>query len=100
MKTPNTKQPTSRNWYEEGRRLQLEGRFSRAIQALNLAIDHKIELGRSYFIRAICHYKLANYRQATIDLEAAALMGCTDAQLWSKYDLKRLQTSQAVKKKD
>ncbi len=86
------------DWFEEGRQLMQEGHLNRAIQTLNLAIDHKIKIGKSYFARGVCHYKLGNYLQAKIDLEAAAVLGCKDAQLWSKYDQKRYQLPIAGKK--
>jgi len=91
VKNPEEKAPENVNWLEEGRHLMQAGHLGRAIEALNLAIDHKINIGRSYFERGVCHYRLGNYRQAKIDLEAAALLGCKDAQLWSQYDQKRYQ---------
>lgn len=61
------------------------GRTKEAIQAFDLAIDMQIERAQAFFNRGVCHYRLGNYRQARDDLEAAALMGCKDASLWSKF---------------
>ena len=98
VKIPEENAPENVNWLEEGRQLMQQGRLRQAIQALNLAIDHKIKMGRSYFERGVCHYRLGNYRQAKSDLEAAALLGCKDAQLWSQYDRKRYQLAKTEKK--
>jgi tetratricopeptide (TPR) repeat protein len=85
--------PTNIDWHEEGRRLTRAGHHRKAIQAFNLAIDQKIKFGESYFKRGLCHYRLGNYRQAKDDLEAAALLGCINAQLWGKHDRKRYEKS-------
>ena len=74
-----------KDWYEEGRRRMSDGCDAGAIEAFDLAIDNKIESAQAYFYKAVCHYKLGNYRQAKNDLEAAALLGCKDALFWSKY---------------
>ena len=73
------------DWYEEGRRLTQEGCHREAIEAFNLAIDKNPTYAEAYFVRGACHYALRNYRQAGDDLDAAALLGCRDAQFWSKF---------------
>ena len=75
------------DWYDKGRRLTQEGCHREAIEAFNLAIDINPAYAEAYFVRGACHYALRNYRQAGDDLDAAALLGCRDAQFWSKYDI-------------
>ena len=60
-----------------------------AIEAFNLAIDNDIERTQAYFYRAVCYYRLGNYRQSKNDMEAAALLGCQDALFWSKFETKK-----------
>ena len=72
-------------WYEEGRRLTQDGRHREAIEALNLAIDQNPHLAEAYFARGACYYALGSYQQAGEDLDAAAILGCRDAQFWSKH---------------
>ena len=76
---------SDKDWYEKGRRLAQDGRHREAIEAFNLAIDKNPEYAKAYFVRGACHYALRNYRWAGDDLDAAALLGCRDAQFWSKY---------------
>ena len=76
-----------KEWYEKGRRLTRDGRHREAIEALNLAIDQNPRYSEAYFARGACHYALGSYRQASDDLEAAAILGCRDAQFWSKYEI-------------
>ena len=76
-----------KDWCEKGRRLTQEGCHREAIDALNRAIAQNPDYAEAYFIRAACHYALGNYRRAGDDLDAAALLGCRDAQFWSKYAL-------------
>ena len=76
---------SDKDWYEKGRRLTLYGRHREAIEAFNLAIDKNPAYAEAYFVRGVCHYALRNYRWAGDDLDAAALLGCRDAQFWSKF---------------
>ncbi len=76
---------SDKEWYEEGRRLTRNGSHREAIEALDLAIDRNPLYAEAYFVRGACHYTLGSYRQAGDDLDAAALLGCRDAQFWSKY---------------
>ena len=82
---------TEIDWYQKGLQLKQKGRYQKAIQAFNQAIDHKIKFAEAYFERAVCFYRLGNYQQATSDLAAAALLGCEAAEFWSKYDRKKIQ---------
>lgn len=93
VKIQKDKEPAIINWYEEGRRLKREGHLGKAIEALNLAIDHKIKFAEAYFERGLCFYKLGNNRQATNDLAAAALLGCEAAEFWTKYDRNKYKKS-------
>ena len=76
---------SDKKWYEEGRRLTQDGRHQEAIEALSLAIDQNPRHAEAYFARAACYYALGSYQQAGDDLDAAAVLGCRDAQFWSKY---------------
>ena len=79
------------DWYEKGRRLTQDGRHREAIEALDMAIDQNPLYAEAYFVRGACHYTLGSYRQAGDDLDAAALLGCRDAQFWSKYAIYPLE---------
>ena len=76
---------SDKDWYEEGRRLTCNGSHREAIEALNLAIKKNPLYADAYFVRGACHYALGSRRQAGEDLDAAAILGCQDAQFWSKY---------------
>jgi tetratricopeptide (TPR) repeat protein len=76
---------SDKEWYEEGRRLTRNGSHREAIEAFDLAIDQNPLYAEAYFVRGACHYTLGSYRQAGDDLDAAALLGCRDAQFWSNY---------------
>ena len=75
-------------WYRKGDALRCAGDYAQAISAFNTAIECNAEFASAYFMRGVCRYLLGHYPQATDDLHAAALLGCEDAQLWSKYDTK------------
>jgi tetratricopeptide (TPR) repeat protein len=75
-------------WYQKGDELRCAGDYAQAIIAFNTAIDCSAVFAAAYFKRGVCHYLLGHLLQATDDLHAAALLGCEDAQLWSKYDTK------------
>ena len=78
-----------KDWHRKGLQLKHKGRYQKAIQAFDQAIDHKIKLADAYYERALCFYKLGNSQQAASDLAAAALLGCKAAEFWSKYDRKK-----------
>ena len=72
-------------WYHKGRRLSRHGSHREAIEALDLAIKENPLHADAYFIRGASQYALGNYREAGDDLDAAAILGCQDAQFWSKH---------------
>ena len=72
-------------WYDEGKRLTEKSCHREAVEAFDLAIQINSWYAEAYLARGACHYVLGNYRQAGDDLDAAALLGCQDAQFWSKY---------------
>ena len=73
--------------YEKGRRLSRHGSHREAIEALNAAIKKNPMHAEAYFVRGACHYALGNYQDAGDDLDAAAILGCRDAQFWSKHSI-------------
>ena len=75
------------DWYKKGRRLSHKGNHREAIEALNVAITDNPLHAEAYFVRGACQYALGNYREAGDDLDAATLLGCQDAQFWSKYEI-------------
>ncbi len=84
---------TEKDWYQKGLQLKQKGRYQKAIQSFNQAIDHKIKFAKAYFARGVCFYKLGNTRQATDDLAAAAMLGCEAAEFWSKHDRNKFKKS-------
>ena len=73
------------DWYERGQGLTLDGRLKEAIEALDRAISKDPACAEAYFARGACYYKLGRYDQAGDDIDAAAILGCRDAQFWSKH---------------
>ena len=78
---------SQRDLYEKGCRLSRHGSHKAAIEALNSAIEKNPLHAEAYFVRAACQYALGNYRDAGDDLDAAAVLGCRDAQFWSKHSI-------------
>ena len=91
MEKKQTSGLSDEEWYEKGRRLTCDGRHREAVEALNVAIDKNPFYAEAYFARGACYYALGFYRQAGDDLDAAALLGCRDAQFWSKYTINYLE---------
>lgn len=77
---------TARQWADKGNSLYRSGAYSEARDAFNRAIDMAPQLGRAYLGRGVCNYSLGNYARAGRDLDAAALLGCEVAGLWSKFE--------------
>ena len=73
------------DWYEKGRRLARLGSHREAIEAFDQAIEEDSLNAEAYFARGASQYTLGNYREAGDDMDAAAILGCRDAQLWSKH---------------
>jgi lipoprotein NlpI len=72
------------NWYEKGCKLTSAGKLSEAVTAFTAAIDRNTGYAEAYFKRGVCYYLLGNCQLATRDLQAAALLGCKEALLWSR----------------
>ena len=77
----------AQDWYERGQRLTQDGRHREAIEALNQAIAKDPGCAEAYFVRSACYYALGRYDQAEDDIDAAAILGCRDAQFWSKHPI-------------
>ena len=75
----------AKEWYQEGRRLTREDSHKEAIEAFTLAIQKNSAYAEAYFARGACYYVVGDYRQAGENLDAAAALGCQDAQFWSKH---------------
>ena len=84
--TPTDNTTDARQWYRKGRILADAGKHREAVEAFTAALKKDAELGEAYFARSASHYLLGRYPQAAADLDAAALMGCRDAQFWSRYE--------------
>jgi hypothetical protein len=50
-------------------------------------------LAEAFFKRGVCYYLLGNIRLAAHDLEAASLLGCREALMWSRYDIQSFDDS-------
>jgi len=83
----------AKDWYERGQRFTRNGRHSEAIEALNQAIAKDPAYAEAYFMRGACYYAQGHYNQAGDDIDAAALLGCRDAQFWSKHAIHPLTKS-------
>jgi tetratricopeptide (TPR) repeat protein len=76
---------TAKDWFEKGRRLARDGCHQEAIETFNQAIANDSAYAAAYFVRGACYYALGCYHQAADDIDAAAILGCQDAQFWSKH---------------
>lgn len=81
------------SWYKKGCILAKAGKLAEAVTAFTSAIDGNDGLAEAYFRRGVCYYLLGNCRMAALDLDAASLLGCRDALLWSRYDFRRIDDS-------
>jgi tetratricopeptide (TPR) repeat protein len=88
------KDRTAHNWYEEGCKLKGAGKLSEAVAAFTVAIDRNTGFAEAFFKRGVCYYLLGNRRLAARDLEAASLLGCQEALLWSRYDIQQIDDSE------
>jgi Flp pilus assembly protein TadD len=88
------KDRTTHNWYAEGCKLTRAGKLSEAVTAFTEAIDCNTEIAEAFFKRGVCYYLLGNGRLAAHDLEAASLLGCQEALLWSRYDIQQIDDSE------
>ena len=80
----------AKDWYERGQRFTQDSRHGEAIEAFSRAIAKKPAYAEAYFARGACYYKLGRYDQAGDDIDAAAILGCRDAQFWSKHSIPSL----------
>jgi len=83
----------AKDWYERGRLLTQDDRQREAIEALNQAIAKDPAYAEAYFARGACYYSLGRYDQAGDDIDAAAILGCREAQFWSKHSTQPLTNS-------
>ena len=72
-------------WFSRGLTLLESAAYREALAAFDRAIDENTELAEAYLFRGVCRYKLGHFRQAAADMDAATLLGCEDAQLWSRF---------------
>ena len=79
----------------EGMRLIRASRFRQALAVFDRALEMKAGYGEAFFGRGICRYKLGQYPSAAADLDAATLLGCETAQLWSRFDLNHYNDDEA-----
>ena len=66
---------------------------SRILQAFDRAVDFHNGYAEAYFGRGACYYKLGQYLRATDDINAASVLGCEAAQIWSKYERATIKDS-------
>jgi tetratricopeptide (TPR) repeat protein len=83
----------AQSWHEAGCNLAKAGKLVEAVAAFTSAIDGNDGLAEAYFKRGVCYYLLGNCRMAALDLNAASLLGCQDALLWSRYDVRQFDDS-------
>lgn len=72
--------------YHDGCKLLHDGKLSEALIAFDALIANDKRWAEAYFQRGVCYTLLGRYRQAARDLDAAALLGCRLAQVWSRLD--------------
>ena len=70
---------------EKARERFEKGRCAEAIAELNRALEYDDQSAEAYFLRGVCRYRLGHYQQVADDMDAAALLGCEVAQLWSRF---------------
>ena len=85
MKKTDYSSFSAKDWHERGQGLAQDGCHREAIEALDQAIANDPTCAEAYFARGACYYALGSYQQAGEDLDAAAILGCRDAQFWSKH---------------
>ena len=83
----------AQDWCERGQWLAQGGRHGEAVEALSQAIAKNPAYAEAYFARGACYYALGRYEQAGDDIDAAAILGCRDAQFWSNHSFYPLKNS-------
>jgi len=91
--TERKSDPYIQNLYEEGCRLTQAGKLQQALMAFTSVIDCNAGWAEAYFRRGVCYYLLGNCLMASCDMDAATLLGCRDAQLWSRFDIQQFNDS-------
>ena len=81
------------DWYEKGCQLEQADKLKEALVAFSAVIDRDARRAEAYFRRGVCHYLLGNCHLASNDMDAAALLGCRDAQLWSRFHIQHFDDS-------
>ncbi len=81
-------------WYKRGLALLDSADFREALEAFDRAIDENTGLAEAYLFRGVCRYKLGYYRQAAADMDAATVLGCEDAQLWSRFSPREVDSEE------
>lgn len=74
-------------WYDKGCELKRAGNLMEAVASFKKAIDCDAQFADAYFTRGACYYLMGRYQLAGMDMDAATLLGCQDAQLWSRFDM-------------
>ncbi len=88
MKTSDKKScANAHEWYHRGCELKRAGNLRAAVESFSKAIDCDTHFAEAYFTRGASYYLLGQYRLAGMDMDAAVLLGCQDAQLWSRFDM-------------
>jgi tetratricopeptide (TPR) repeat protein len=88
MKTRNKKSDANaRELYKKGCELKRAGNLRAAVASFSKAIDCDTQFAEAYFSRGASYYLLGQYQLAGMDMDAAVLLGCQDAQLWSRFDM-------------
>lgn len=90
----------AQQWYQRGRVLAGSGKHKEAVDAFSKALKADAELAEAYFDRSASNYLLGRYTQACADLDAATLLGCRDAQFWSRYEGSAPEEEKAVDRND
>ncbi len=92
---PNASSIHLEQQYCEGCELIRNGKTAEALGVFNNVIQQDECFAEAYFQRGVCHCLQGSYRQASRDLDAAALLGCQLAQIWSRRDAARSESSGA-----
>ena len=74
-------------WYDKGCEQKRTGNLMEAAASFKKAIDCDTQFADAYFTRGACYYLMGQYQLAGMDMDAATLLGCQEAQLWSRFDM-------------
>jgi len=87
MKSLQSYSPKVSDWCAKGHQLMRFKQYQKAVSVFDKAIEGDAN-AQAYFFRGVCHYLIGNYHLAKDDMDAAAILGCRDAQFWSKFEMK------------